>query len=177
MNKKVMSELLDKVLRIYDDLFMEIVYRAHHNSFKVSYADIFYDDFVNYIVAACGLKRRIFWRYLPKESTLRYMYERRKGFFKNLGKRSTFEDNKRDLDFWLSQLSFWYGTVKAFANVWATVVLDKEDIPQEVDWEEAIVLYIISDFKESAKNSNYCVVRKRWVEKYKYYLDLEQVIL
>lgn len=55
-----MEKLLDRVARFYDDLFMEVVYRAHHNSFKVSFADVFYNDFIDYIVVACGLKRRIF---------------------------------------------------------------------------------------------------------------------
>jgi len=51
-------------------------------------------------------------------------------------------------------------TVKAFANVWTMVVLDKEDIPREVDWDGAITLYIIADFKYAARNSNYRAIRK-----------------
>ena len=76
--EKLMDELLDRVARFYDNLFMEVVCHAHHNSFKVSFADVFYNDFVDYIVRACGLKRRVFWQYLSEESTLHYMYERRK---------------------------------------------------------------------------------------------------
>ena len=128
---KLMEELLDRVARFYGDLFMEIDYRANHNSFKVSFADVFYNDFVDHIVRACGLERRIFWRYLPGESTLRYIYERRKKFLKYLKKprekkrHHMFGDIRWSLDFWLSQLSFWYATVKSFANVWAMVVLDR----------------------------------------------------
>ena len=55
-----MDRLLDRITRFYDNLFMEVAYHAHHNSFKVSYADVFYNDFVDYIVVACGLKKRIF---------------------------------------------------------------------------------------------------------------------
>ncbi len=163
--------------------FMEIVYRAHHNSFKVSYADVFYNDFVDYVVSACGLKKRVFWRYLPEESTLRYMYGERRKFLKYLRKprekrrHHMFGDIRWSLGFWLSQLSFWYGTVKSFASVWAMVVLDGESIPKEVDWDEAITLYIISDFKYAATSSNYCVVKKPWVEKYKYYTELERKTL
>ncbi len=180
---KLMEELLDRVARFYDDLFMEIVYRAHHNSFKVSYADVFYNDFADYVVGACGLKRRVFWRYLPEGSTLRYMYERRKKFLKYLRKprekrkHHMFGDIRWSLGFWLSQLSFWYATVKSFASVWAKVVLDGESIPREVDWDEAITLYIISDFKYAAKNSDYRAVKKQWIEKYKYYAELERKAL
>ena len=180
---KLMDELLDRVARFYDGLFMEVVYRAHHNSFKVSFADIFYNDFVDYVVRACGLKRRIFWRYLPEESTLRYMYERRKKLFQYLKKPREkrkyrmFGGIRWSLDFWLSQLSFWYATVKSFANVWAMVVLDGENIGREVDWDEAITLYVIADFNYAAKNSDYHIVKKPWVEKYKYYTELERKTL
>ena len=183
VDQKVMEGLLDRITRFYDDLYMEIVYRAHHNSFKVSSADVFYNDFVDYIVRACGLKKRMFWKYLPEESTLKYMHERRKRFFNYLKKpwekrkNHMYGDIKWSLDFWLSQLSFWYGTVKAFANVWSMVVLDKEDISHEVDWDEAITLYIIADFKHAARESNYRAVRKPWVEKYKYYMELERKTL
>ena len=180
VNRRIMEELLDRITRFYDDLYMEIVYRPHHNSFKVSYADFFYNDFMDYVVRACGLKKRVFWKYLPEESTLRYMHERRKRFFRYLEKpkekrkHRMYGDIRWSLDFWFSQLSFWYGTVKAFVNVWAMVVIDKEDIPIEVDWDEAITLYIISDFRQAARNSNYHTARKQWVEKYKQYMDLER---
>ena len=180
VNRRIMEKLLDKITRKYDDLFMEIIYRAHHSSFKVSYADIFYNDFVDYIVKACGLKKRIFWKYLPEESILRYMHERRKRFLQYLKKppekrkHKFFGDIKWSFDFWLSQLSFWYGTVKAFANVWSAVVIDKEDIPQTVDWDEAITLYVISDFKYAARNSNYKAVKKKFVPKYKEYIKVEK---
>jgi len=96
VNQKVMEELLDGITRFYDDLFMEVVYRAHHNSFKVSYADVFYNDFVNYIVKAYRLKRRKhFFKYLEKPREKR--------------KHHMFGDIRWSLDFWLSQLSFWYG--------------------------------------------------------------------
>jgi len=158
-------------------------YRAHRGSFKISYADAFYNDFVNYVVRACGLKKRVFWKYLPEESTLRYMYERKKCFFRypgkprELRKHHMFGDIRWSLDFWLSQLSFWYATVKAFASVWSIVVLDKEDIPREVDWDEAITLYIISDFRQATRNSNYRAVKKQWVQKYKQYTELERKTL
>ena len=51
---------------------------------------------------------------MPKKSTLRYMYERRKKFLKYLKKprekrkHHMFGDIRWSLDFWLSQLSFWY---------------------------------------------------------------------
>ena len=117
VNRKIMDGLLDRVTRFYDDLFMEIVYRPHHNSFKVSYADVFYNDFADYIVRACGLKKRVFWKYLPKESTLRYTHEKRKCIFRYLRKprekrkHRMIGDIRWSLDFRLSQLSFWYGTV------------------------------------------------------------------
>ena len=145
VDRRIMGRLLDRITRFYDDLFMEVVYRAYHNSFKVSYADVFYNDFVDYIVRACG-SRRVFRQHLPEELTLRYMYRRRKKFLKYLRKprekrrHHMFGDIRWSLDFWLSQLSFWYGTVKSFANVWAMVVLDGESIPREVDWDEAITL-------------------------------------
>ncbi len=183
VNRRIMESLLDRITRFYDDLFMERVYSAYHNSFKVSYADVSYNDFVDYIVRACRLKRRMFWKYLPEESTLRYMYERRKRFFRYLekskGKRKhhMYRDIRWSLNFWLSQLSFWYATVKPFASVWAMVVLDKEDIPREVDWDERITLYIISDFRQAARNLNYHAVKKQWVEKYKQYTELEHKTL
>jgi len=98
-------------------------------------------------------RRKCFFRYLekPKEKRKHRMYG----------------DIRWSLDFWFSQLSFWYGTVKTFVNVWAMVVINKEDIPIEVDWDEAITLYIISDFRQAARNSNYHTARKQWVEKYK----------
>ena len=180
VDRKVMEKLLDRIVRFYDDWFMEIVYRAHHNSFKVSYADIFYDDFVNYVVRACRLKKRIFWRYLPEESTLRYMHERRRRFFRYLKKprekrkHRFFGDIKWSFEFWLTQLSFWYATVKAFANTWSTVVIDKEDIPQVVDWNDAITLYIIADFKYVAQESDYKAIKKKWIPKYEEYIELEK---
>lgn len=171
---KVMNKLLDRIAKFYDDLFTEVIYRAHHNSFKVSYADVFYSDFESYIVKACGLKKRVFWLYLPEESTLRHMYEKRKNFFRRLRKHQLFGDIRWSLDFWLSQLSFWYATVKAFASVWAAVVLDEEEIPEVVGWNEAITLYIISDFKYAAEKSQHRAVRERWAEKYKQYTELER---
>lgn len=127
-----MERLLDRITRFYDDLFMEIIYRAHHNSFKVSFADVFYNDFVDYVVRVCGLKKMVFWKYLPEESTLKYMYAVRRKFFryprkpKEKRKHHMFGDIKWSLNFWLSQLSFWYGTVKAFASAWTMVVYDKK---------------------------------------------------
>ena len=177
---RIMEGLLDRITRFYDDLFMEIVYRAHHNSFKVSFTDVFYNDFIDYIVRACGLKKRIFWKYLPGDSTLKYMHERRKRFFKYLKKpwekrkHHMFGDIRWSLNFWLSQLSFWYATVKAFANVWVSVVIDDEKIPKAVDWDEAITLYIINDFRLAARNSNYRAVKKEWIEKYKQYEEIEK---
>lgn len=44
----------------YDDLFMAVVYRAYHNSFKVSFADVFYNDFIDYIVGAYGFEEEGF---------------------------------------------------------------------------------------------------------------------
>jgi len=183
VDRRIMDKLLDRITWFYDDLFIEVVYRAHHNSFKVSYSDTFYNDFVDYVVRACGLKRKVFWRYLPEGSTLRYMYERRKRFLKYLRKprekrrHHMFGDIRWSLDFWLSQLSFWYGTVKSFANVWAMVVLDGEAIPREVDWGEATTLYVIADFKYAAKGSEYRAVKKQWVERYRYYVELERKAL
>jgi len=175
-----MEELAERVAKRYDDLYMEIVYRAHHNSFKVSYADIFYSDFVNYIIKACGLKKKMLWKYLPKESTLKYMYKRRKQFFKYLNKPREkrryrmFGDIKWSLDFWLSQLSFWHATVKAFTNVWVSVAIDNIDIPREVSWDEAITLYIIADFKHVAIYSNYKAVGKKKIEQYRKYIKEER---
>ncbi|MCD6341115.1 MAG: hypothetical protein J7L51_04110, partial [Desulfurococcales archaeon] len=123
VSRKPMLKLGERIGLIYDNLFEEMVYRAHHNSYKVSYADVFYNDFVDYIVRACGLKRN-FWKYLPKESTLRYMHERRNSFFRYLKKPREkrkyhmFGDIRWSLDFWLSQLSFWYVAVKSFYNTW-----------------------------------------------------------
>lgn len=178
VDRELMEKLLDRVTRFYDDLFMEVVYRAHHNSFKVSFADVFYNDFVDYIVKACGFKKW-FWRYLPEQSTLRYMYQRRKRFFRYLKKprekrkHVMFGDIRWSLDFWLSQLSFWYTTTKSFYNVWYRVAMEGKDIPKTVDWDEAITLYVISDFTYTARNSDYKAVRKAWVEKYKRYYQLE----
>ena len=86
VNRRIIDKLLDRITRFYDDLFMEIVYRAHHGSFKITYSDIFYNDFMDYVVRACGLKKRLFWKYLPEESILRHMYERRKRFLQYLKK-------------------------------------------------------------------------------------------
>ena len=173
VDRKLMEELVNRVSKFYDNHFMEILYRAHHNSFKVSYADVFYNDFVNYVAKACGLKKKIFWRYLLEESTLRYMHERRKHFFRYLKKPPSKKkhhmigDIKWSLDFWLSQLSFWYATVKSFVNVWARVVLNNEKIKREFDWDEAITLYIISDFVDAFLNSKGKCMRKKWRKKIK----------
>lgn len=175
-----MNRLLDRVTSLYDDFFMEVVYRAHHGSYKVSFADVFHNDFVDYIVDACGLRKRAFWKFLPEISTLKYMYEIRRKFLHHLkNPREKWKNHmtgeiEPQLGFWLSQLSFWYGTVKAFAKVWASVSLDEEDIPNDVDWDEAITLYIISDFSQAARNSNYKAVRKQWTDKYKQYTELER---
>jgi len=85
-----------------------------------------------------------------------------------------FGDIKWSLDFWLSQLSFWHATVKAFTNVWVSVAIDNEDIPQEVDWDEAIVLYIISDFLWAAREARFQCVKKKWRDRYKQYSELER---
>jgi len=112
VKEDLMLKLGERITRFYDDLFEEVVYRAHHNSFKVSYADTFYIDFVDYIVSACGLKKRLFWNYLPKGSTLKYVHERRKRFLRYLKKpkekrkHHMLGDIHWSLDFWLSQLSF-----------------------------------------------------------------------
>ena len=135
---------------------------------------------MDYVVKACRLKKKVFWKYLPEESTLRYMHERRKRFFRYLEKprekrkHRMIGDIRWSLDFWLSQLSFWYGTVKAFANVWVDVVLDEKNISQAVDWDEAIALYVIGDFKYAAEKSNYLVVKRRWIEKYREYIWIER---
>ncbi len=176
VDRKVMKKLLDRIARKYEDLFMEIIYRAHHNSFKVSYADIFYTDFVRYIVTGCRLKKRVFWKYLPESSALRYMYEERRRFLNYLKKPPEKRkyhmvgDIRWSFKFWLSQLSFWYGTVRAFANVWKRVVLEGKTIPREVDLDEAITLYIISDFVDAFLNSQGKCVRKKWVPKYEEYI-------
>ena len=108
----------------YDTLFLETVYREYHKSFKVSHADFFFGAFEDYIVKACGLKKKVFWRYLHESSTLRYMYEQRRKFFRYLRKprerrkHRMIGDIRWSYSFWLSQLSFWYGSVKAFASVW-----------------------------------------------------------
>jgi len=175
-----MEELVNRVSKFYDNHFMEIVYRAHHNSFKISFADIFYNDFMYFIVRACGLKKRVLWKHLPESSTLRYMYEQRRKFLRYLKKPATKRkhhmvgDIRWSFKFWLSQLSFWYGTVKAFANVWAKVVLDNKNIPHEVNWDEAIVLYVISDFVEAFYNSNGKCVRKEWRKKYDEYVKIAE---
>ena len=57
------------------------------------------------------------------------------------------------------------------------VVLDGESVPREVDWDEAITLYVIADFKYAAKNSDYSAVKKPWIKKYKYYAELERKAL
>jgi len=179
VDKRIMDELLDKVVRYYEDYFLEVVYRAHHNSFKVSFADFFYNDFVNYIVRACGLKKKVFWKYLPETSSLRYMYEQRRKFFRYLKKPREkrkyrmFGDIRWSFKFWLSQLSFWYATVKSFVNVWARVALNNEKIKRELDWDEAITLYLISDFVWSARKSNYSTVKKQWRDKYMRYVEIE----
>jgi len=179
VDQKVMEELLDRITRFYDDLFMEVIYRAHHNSFKVGFADVFYNDFINYVVRACGLKKKVFWKYLPEGSVLKYMHRERRRFFNYLRKppskrrRHIVGDIRWSFNFWLSQLSFWYGTVKSFANVWRKVVLDGENIPHEVDWDEAITLYLISDFIWSARKSSYQAVKKQWRDKYMRYAEIE----
>jgi len=179
VDKRIMDELLDRVVKFYDDYFMEVVYRAHHISIKVEFADIFYNDFVRYIVRVCGLKK-MFWKYLPESSAIRYMYEERRKFFNYLKKLSEKRryhmvgDIRWSFKFWLSQLSFWYGTVKSFTNVYAMVALDNESIGQEVYWDEAIVLYIISDFLWSARESGFKCVKKKWREKYMKYSEMEK---
>ena len=45
---KLMDELLDRVARFYEGLFIEIIYRAYHNSFKVSYAGVFYNELLTF---------------------------------------------------------------------------------------------------------------------------------
>ncbi len=40
----------------------KIVYRAHYNSFNVSFSNIFHNDLIDYIVKAYGLKKNL-WKY------------------------------------------------------------------------------------------------------------------
>jgi len=179
VSRKPMLKLGERIGLIYDNLFEEMVYRAHHNSYKISYADIFYSDFVDYIVKACGLKRN-FWKYLPEESTLRYMHERRKKFFRYLKKPREkrkyhmFGDVRWSFDFWLSQLSFWYITVKSFYEVWYEVVFENYTIPQAVRWKDAIVLYVIYDFIKCFNFGREKCVKKKWIKRYEKYLEIER---
>jgi len=53
------------------------------------------------------------------------------------------------------------------------VVLKGESIPHEVDWDEAITLYLVSDFVWSARKSSYQVVKKQWRENYMRYAEIE----
>ena len=179
VKEDLILKLGERIGRFYDNLFEEMIYRAHHNSFKVSYSDVFYNDFADYIVKACGLKKN-FWKYLPKTSTLRYMHERRKKFFRYLKKPKEkrkyhmFGDIRWSLDFWLSQLSFWYVTTKSFYEIWYEVVFENYTIPQSVSWQEAIVLYLIYDFLKSYEQSNGKCVKKKYLEKYARYFEIER---
>ena len=179
VNEKIMRELGERINKFYGNLFEEMVYRAHHNSIKITYVDIFYSDFRNYITTACGLKKN-FWKYLPESSTLKYMHERRKRFFKYLRKprearkHHMFGDIRWSLDFWLSQLSFWYTSIKSFYNVWCRVVYYDYKIPLTVNWEEGIVLHIIHNFISCFKNGKEKCVKKKWIKKYEQYIMVER---
>ena len=181
-DEKLMIRLGERITRFYDNLFEEMIYRAHHNSFKVSYSDVFYNDFTEYIVKACGLKKT-FWKYLHESSTLRYMHERRNHFLRYLKKPKEkrkyhmFGDIRWSLDFWLSQLSFWYVTTKAFYEIWYEVVFEDYMIPQAVPWKDAIVLYVIYDFIKSYDNSGGKCIRKKWLKKYEKYYEIERSAL
>jgi len=172
-DEKLMRRLGERITRFYDDLFEEMIYRAHHNSFKVSYSDVFYNDFVDYIVKACRLKKN-FWKFLPHGSTMKYMHERRKRFFRYLKKHDLIGDIRWSFDFWLSQLSFWYITVKSFYDTWYKVNYENYTIPQVVTWEDAIVLYVIYDFTKSYEYSEGKCIRKKWLKKYEKYIEIER---
>jgi len=173
VDRRLMTKLGERIGLFYDGLFEEIVYRAHHNSVKVSYADTFFTDFCDYVVRACGLKRN-FWRYLPESSTLRYMYERRKRYLRCIKRRGFEGDIRWSFDFWLSQSSFWYVTVKSFYSVWRKVVYENYVIPMSVSWEEGIALYIIYDFVKCFKNGGDRCVKKSFVKKYSKYVEIEK---
>ena len=183
VDPELMKKLEERVNWFYDNLFYEMVYRAHHNSYKVTYSDIYFADFRDYIVRACGLNKRAVWRHLPKWSTIRYMYYRRKRFFRYLRKPEEKRkyhmtgDIRWSFDFWLSQLSFWYATVKSFYQVWRRVVEEDYTIPSSVDWDEGIVLYVIDDFRIAARDSNFKVVKKEWRGKWKQYVEMEKKTL
>jgi len=176
VKEDLILKLGERIGRFYDNLFEEMIYRAHHNSFKVSYSDVFYNDFADYIVKACGLKKN-FWKYLPKTSTLRYMHERRKKFLQYLKKRDLIGDIRWSFDFWLSQLSFWYVSAKSFYYIWRKVVFEGYTIPPAVPWKDAITLYIIYDFIKSYENSGGKCIRKKWLKKYEKYYEIERSAL
>ena len=183
VDPETMERLGERIAWFYDELLIEVVYRAHHNSFKVAFADTYFDDFKDYVVRACGLNRRTLWRHLPAESTIRHMYYRRQRFLRYLKKprekrrHDMVGDIKWSLDFWLSQLSFWYATVKSFYQVWHRVVKENYTIPREVAWDEAITLYIIDDFRIAARDTSFRVVKKKWRGKWKQYVKMEKKTL
>ena len=41
VNRKTMEELLVRITKHYEDYFLEVVYRTHHNSFKAAFTGIF----------------------------------------------------------------------------------------------------------------------------------------
>jgi len=179
VDKELMNEFVDEVLsKRYRSQLEEIVYRAHHMSYKVFQSDYFFYDFRNYIVRACGLKKG-FWNYLPDDSAVKYMYAKRKNFKLRLKRRGLTEfpwgDVTWSLDYYLSQAVFWYYTNRAFARVWKNVVLRGKNIPMIVDWSEGITLYLIDDFiKCFSKGRDKCV-KKTHYEKYKEYMVIEEL--
>ena len=174
VDKGLMKKLGERIAIAYDDLFEEVVYRAHHNSFKIVFADVFYKDFL-VIAKACGMKKN-FWRYLPEGSAVRYMIERNKKFDRYLRKkkRRLVGDIRWVFEFFLSQLSFWYVTVKAFHDIWSRVVFKNYRIVGPLGWREAITVYVIDDFVSCYLNSQGRCIRKSWRKKYNEYVKITE---
>ena len=174
VDRKPMTELGDRINRFYDDLFEEVVYRAHHNSFKVFFSDVFFNDFNDYVARSMGL-RRDFWRRIGTDTAIGYMYQERKRFRRLLRRRKLIGDIKWSLPFYLSQLSFWYTTVKSFHDTWYRVVVLGEEIPSTVSWREGITLYIIYDAVYCfIENKDKCI-KKKYIDKYNKYIEREEI--
>lgn len=172
VSRKFMRKL-EKNITLYDSIFYEIVYRAHHVSFKVAYAEFFINLGIRDLPQACGLKRNI-WKYVLDESTMKYMYEEHRRSKRTVRRKGLYGDIKWSLPYYLSQAYFWYITVKSFYEVWHKTVVKKKTIGTIVDWNEATTLYIIYDFKNAVLNSNYKCVKRNHIEKWKNFIKLEQ---
>jgi len=169
VDRRLMKKLDGRIYPLYVSLLGDIVYRAHHISFKS--ATVFPDDFNNIVARACGFKRN-YYKYLPNYSAIKYMLNKLRLFRKKTRKKRLWGDIRWAFEPLLSQAYFWYVTIKSFYTTWYDIVYKGYKIPQVVNWRDAITLYVISDFIATYLKCKEKCVRKKWIGKYEEYFKV-----